>query len=65
MNKNSTSPSPSRIKLALRRVSLRTLSDSELSGVAGGTASVDTENPSGCRGGGPGGRPHLPVMESP
>ena len=51
MNKDSKSPAKtaSRIKLALRRVSVRTLNDSELTQVAGGTISVDTEHdPTGC-----------------
>jgi hypothetical protein len=67
MNKNTTSQAPSRIKLALRRVSVRTLTDTELTGVAGGSVSIDTENdPTGCRGGGGGpGRSGLPVMEMP
>jgi hypothetical protein len=67
MNKNSNSSVPSRIKLSLRRVSLRTLSDSELTGVAGGSVSIDTEgDPTGCRGGGgPGSRGGLPVFEMP
>ena len=54
MNKDTKArvQTPSRIKLALHRVSLRTLSNDELSRVAAGTSiSIDTHYiPTGCRG---------------